>query len=57
MFIEHTNAKIANIILARNWENSKIIAIDKLGSNFLKKVDSGDTIEIMEDGTILVTKK
>ncbi len=47
----------SGIILARNWENSKIIAIDKLGSNFLKKVDSGDTIEIMEDGTILVTKK
>ncbi len=46
----------SGIILARNWENSNIIAIDKLGSKFLKQVESGDKIEVKEDGTVLVYK-
>lgn len=44
----------SGIILAKNWENSKIIAIDKLGKEFLDTVKTGDTIEIKEDGTVTI---
>lgn len=44
----------SGIILARNWENSDIIAIDNLGEEFLKTAKSGDTIEIKEDGTVTI---
>ena len=46
----------SGIILAKNWENSSIIAIDKLGDEFLNYVQTGDKIKIEEDGTITVTK-
>jgi len=46
----------SGIVLAKNWENSDIIAIDQLGDNFLKYVDTGDIIEIFEDGVLCVTK-
>ena len=44
----------SGIVLAKNWENSNIIAIDELGDNFLKTVQSGDTITIEEDGTVII---
>lgn len=44
----------SGIILAKNWENSDIIAIDQLGEEFLKTAKSGDTIEIKEDGTVII---
>ncbi len=46
----------SGIILARNWENSKIIAIDKLGEEFLNYVKTGDKIEIKDDGTVIVIR-
>lgn len=46
----------SGIILARNWENSKIIAIDRLGDEFLQYVKTGDKIIIEEDGTIKVVR-
>lgn len=46
----------SGIILARNWENSKIIAIDRLGEEFLNYVKTGDKIEISEDGTVKVIR-
>lgn len=46
----------SGIILARNWENSKIIAIDKLGKEFLNYVKTGDKIEILENGTVKVVR-
>ena len=46
----------SGIILAKNWENSKIIAIDKLGKKFLDYVQSGDKIEIKSDGTVKVIR-
>lgn len=46
----------SGIILARNWENSKIIAIDRLGEEFLNYVKTGDKIEISEDGTVKVMR-
>ncbi len=47
----------SGIILAKNWENSNIIAIDRLGEKFLKYVETGDEIEILTDGTVIVNKK
>lgn len=46
----------SGILLARNWENSSIIAIDKLGDEFLQYVQSGDKIEISADGTVKVIR-
>ena len=47
----------SGIILARNWENSPIIAIDRLGDKFLKYVETGDKIEIAQDGAVTVIKE
>lgn len=46
----------SGIILARNWENSKIIAIDRLGDEFLQYVKTGDKIIVEEDGTVKVVR-
>ena len=46
----------SGIILAKNWENSNIIAIDQLGEDFLNFVETGSQVEILEDGTVRVTK-
>lgn len=46
----------SGIILAKNWENSNIVAIDKLGKKFLDYVQSGDKIEIKSDGTVKVIR-
>lgn len=57
LFSEDIDSLAASgIILAKNWENSPIIAIDRLGDKFLKYVETGDTIEILEDGTVCVEK-
>lgn len=46
----------SGIVLARNWENSDVIAIDQLGAGFLKYVKTGDKITIQEDGTVFVER-
>lgn len=53
LFSEEIDSLAASgVILAKNWENSKIIAIDKLGSDILKEIKSGDKIRVDEDGTV-----
>lgn len=42
----------AGVILSVVWENSDMIAIDRLGDEFLQTVKTGDTIEILPDGTV-----
>ncbi len=42
----------SGVILAKNWENSKVIAIDKLGKDILKNIKTGDKIKVDEDGTV-----
>ena len=46
----------SGIVLARNWENSLMVAIDQLGSGFLKYVKTGDKITIQEDGMVIVER-
>lgn len=55
LFSEHIDSLAASgIVLAKIWENSDVIAIDQLGDEFLQAVNTGDKIEIKEDGTVTV---
>ena len=55
LFSKHIDSLAASgVILAKNWENSNIIAIDKLGSDILSEIKTGDKIKISEDGTVEV---
>ena len=55
LFSEHIDSLAASgIVLARIWENSDVIAIDMLGDEFLNSVNTGDTISIRQDGTVIV---
>lgn len=46
----------SGVILAKNWENSKIIAIDRLGKDILKQIKTGDKIKVTADGTVSVVE-
>ncbi|MFA6377440.1 MAG: DUF126 domain-containing protein, partial [Acholeplasmataceae bacterium] len=55
LFSEHIDSLAASgIVLARIWEESNVIAIDQLGKEFLETVQTGDFLEVKEDGTVLV---
>ena len=55
LFSEHIDSLAgAGVILSVVWENSKLIAIDMLGKEFLETVKTGDTIEVKEDGTVTI---
>ena len=55
LFSEHIDSLAgAGVILSVVWENSSLIAIDQLGSEFLETVKTGDTIEVKEDGTVTI---
>ncbi len=55
LFSEHIDSLAASgIVLAKVWENSDIIAIDKLGDEFLDYVKDGMMVEISEDGMVKV---
>ena len=47
LFADHIDSLAASgIVLAKIWENSNMIAIDLLGEDFLKTVNTGDTVEV-----------
>ena len=53
LFSEHVDSLAASgIVLARVWEGSNVIAVDQLGEEFLNTVKTGDTLEVLEDGTV-----
>lgn len=55
LFADHIDSLAGSgIVLAKIWENSNVIAIDLLGEDFLKAVNTGDTVEVLEDGTVNV---
>ena len=55
LFSESIDSLAASgIVLARVWEDSKVIAIDRLGKEFLDYVKTGDKIEVKEDGEVIV---
>ena len=55
LFSEHIDSLAASgIVLARVWENSDVIAVDKLGEEFLNTVQTGDRTKVTEDGTVTI---
>ena len=44
----------AGTVLAKVWENSDVIVIDRLGKEFLETVKTDDEIEVKEDGTVII---
>ncbi len=55
LFANHIDSLAGSgIVLASVWENSKVICVDQLGEDFLKEVKTGDSIEILEDGTVII---
>ena len=44
----------AGTVLAKVWENSPIIVIDRLGKEFLDTVKTDDEIEVKIDGTVII---
>lgn len=44
----------SGIILSNVWNDVGLIAIDDLGDDFLASVKTGDTLEIKEDGTVVI---
>ncbi|KPK82997.1 MAG: hypothetical protein AMS27_13475 [Bacteroides sp. SM23_62_1] len=55
LFSEHIDSlAAAGVVLSNVWTNIKIITLDNLGNEFLNTVKEGMTLEIREDGTILI---
>lgn len=55
LFSEHIDSlAAAGIILSDVWLKSRIITIDQLGTDFLDCVQDGQTVEIKEDGTVII---
>ena len=58
LFSESIDSLAASgIVLAKIWENSPVIAIDRLGQEFLDTVKSGDILEVKEDGSVTILEK
>ncbi|MBO7085887.1 MAG: DUF126 domain-containing protein [Bacilli bacterium] len=47
----------SGIILAKIWEDSEVICIDNLGSDFLDAIKTDDEIKIEYDGTVKIIDK
>ncbi len=55
LFSEHIDSlAAAGVILSDIWVSKRIITIDQLGKDFLDYVKTGNSIEIKEDGTVIV---
>ncbi|MBV4432350.1 DUF126 domain-containing protein [Clostridium tyrobutyricum] len=55
LFSEHIDSlAAAGIILCDVWNNTRIIAIDQLGDEFLKYAKDGQKIYIKDDGNIII---
>ncbi|HBG16479.1 MAG TPA: hypothetical protein DDW93_06825 [Firmicutes bacterium] len=55
LFSEHIDSlAAAGIILSEVWLKSRIITVDQLGADFLDNVQDDQTMEIKEDGTVII---
>ncbi len=55
LFADHIDSLAASgIVLARVWEKSPVICIDRLGDVFLNTVKTGDKLKVSEDGTVVI---
>jgi predicted aconitase with swiveling domain len=42
------------LVVAEVWSNHRIVAVDRLGDEFLETVTEGDRVEVREDGTVRI---
>lgn len=55
LFSEHIDSLAAAGVLTTDiWSGRKIITVDNLGSDFLEVARSGMTLDIKEDGTVIL---
>lgn len=55
LFADHIDSlAAAGLILSDVWLKNRVITIDQLGADFLRQVQDGQTIEIKEDGTVII---
>jgi len=53
LFSNHVDSLSAcGLLMTDNWLDTRVIAIDMLGKEFLNTVKTGDKIKIFEDGTV-----
>ncbi|MBX7435421.1 DUF126 domain-containing protein [Mycobacterium sp. Y57] len=53
LFSKHVDSlAIGGLLMADIWMNDRIITIDLLGDDFLEAVNTGDPIEVFEDGRV-----
>ena len=58
LFSEEIDSLAASgVLLAKIWENSKLIAIDKIGKEILENAKTGDRVKISKDGKITLLPK
>lgn len=55
LFSDHIDSlAAAGVILSDIWLDKRIIVIDQLGKDFLDAVQTGQSVSISEDGTVIV---
>ena len=55
LFAEHIDSlAAAGVILSDIWVGYRYVVVDQLGPDFLAAVQTGQTIHIQEDGTVVV---
>lgn len=55
LFSDHIDSlAAAGVILSDRWVGKKIVTVDHLGKDFLDYVQDGRSVEVLEDGTVLV---
>ncbi len=53
LFSNHVDSLSAcGLLMTDNWLETRVIAIDMLGKEFLDTVKTGDKIKVFEDGTV-----
>ena len=53
LFANHVDSISAcGLLMADNWLDKRIIAVDMLGDEFLEAVKTGNKVKVFEDGTV-----
>lgn len=55
LFAEHIDSlAAAGVILSDIWVGYRYVVVDQLGPDFLAAVQTGQTVQVQEDGTVVV---
>jgi predicted aconitase with swiveling domain len=53
LFANHIDSLAAcGLLMGDNWLEKRIVTVDLLGETFLKTVKTGDTVKVLEDGSV-----